>query len=112
MPLGLLETALLVASAGLAHVVLMVVCKPLRLVCEEVLRLIDSFWLGFNRRFLWRSDCRSNNGFCSHRVGSGLLGWLSSVPQGQRLAGSSGSKWLKGTPTASENRLHEGQFCF
>ena len=93
-------------------VLLVLICRSLRLVCEEVLRLIDSFWLSFNRLSQLRSDRRTNNGLCRYPVGSGRLRWLPSVPRGARLAGSSGSKWLKGTPTASENRLHEGQFCF
>ncbi len=90
----------------------MVICRRVRLVCEEVLRPIGSVWLGFDAPFLQRCRDRSNRGVCSCPVGSGRLRKCHSYLADHVLLGLFVANGSKEPPTASENRLHEGQFCF
>ena len=92
-------------------ILLMVVCRRVRLVCEEVLLPIDSFWLFFNHRVPQPRRCRPIRGVCLCPVGSGPLRWCHLYLFDHVLFGLLVANGSKEPPTASENRLHEGQFC-
>ena len=91
---------------------LMVICRRVKVVCNEVQRLIDGFWLGSHSRCSSPSNGRSDLGLCSCPVGSGRLRWCHLYLAGHVLLGLQVANGSKEPPTASENRLHEGKFCF
>ena len=91
---------------------LMLICRRLRLICEEVLRLIDSAFFGFKGRSpsaLWLASLPL---FAALQWDLGGCGGCHRYLGAHVLLGCLVANGSKEPPTAPENRLHEGRFCF
>ena len=90
----------------------MLICRRLRLICEEVLRLIDSAFFGFIERSPSPLRLASMPLFAAIQWDLGGCDGCHLYLGTHVLLGGLVANGSKEPPTAPENRLHEGRFCF
>ena len=90
----------------------MLICQRSRLLCEEVLRLIDSILFSFRWHSLGFPCLASTLIFVASQWDLGGCDGFHLYLGACVLLGRLVANGSKEPPTAPENRLHEGRFCF